>query len=130
MSDAHRYTDLFTALEHARVRAMAENDTTTLDRLLHEDLVYGHANGLTDDKPSYLRKLRAGEVRYADPSVLISKVDVRGSCVLVYVHVTMTVMLNNAPRALNNRVLAVWSKDGEYWKMLAHHPTPVAFNHD
>jgi hypothetical protein len=51
-------------LEDRRFQAMTAGNLAVVDALLAEDLRFVHSNGLVEDKPEFLRKLRAGERRY------------------------------------------------------------------
>jgi ketosteroid isomerase-like protein len=115
------------ASERERIAAMVAGDIGKLDQLLHEDLIFGHTNGLYDDKATYLNKFRAGTVRYADPIHQIVKVVVRGDAALVRVHLKMRAELKDRSIPLNVLALTVWSLEQGRWRMVAHQPTTVDF---
>ncbi len=58
------------ALEDERMRATIAGDLATLDRLMHDELVYAHSNGIVDSKSEYLAKLRNGSLRYQAMNLL------------------------------------------------------------
>ena len=80
---------------------MVAGDVAALDELLHEDLVFGHTNGHTDDKAAYLQKFRAGRVSYHDASHEVGKVAVLGETALVRIHLKMRAELDTGSRQLN-----------------------------
>jgi hypothetical protein len=51
-------------LEKTRYEALTNRDTTTLSRILADDLVYIHTNGVVDDKSSLLRNIATGALEY------------------------------------------------------------------
>ncbi len=51
-------------LEKTRYEALTSRDTTTLSRLLADDLVYIHTNGVVDDKSSLLKNIATGALEY------------------------------------------------------------------
>lgn len=114
------------AFELARVRAMVAADIEALDDLLHDDLVFGHTNGLSDDKTAYLAKFRSGAVRYFDADHRVDTAKVFGATALVKSRLTMKVELATGVLQLNVIALTVWVLDRDHWRMVAHQPTIVS----
>jgi hypothetical protein len=52
------------AAEKARFAAMTTQDTLTLKRILHPDLVYIHSNGLLESKTRFMESVATGRIRY------------------------------------------------------------------
>jgi hypothetical protein len=52
------------AMEKMRFDAMIRRDTATLSRILANDLIYIHTNGVIDNKTSLLKSIAAGSVVY------------------------------------------------------------------
>jgi len=52
------------AMEKMRFEAMIRQDTTTLSRILANDLIYINTNGVVDDKSSLLKSIATGSVVY------------------------------------------------------------------
>lgn len=52
------------AADAARTEATVAADTATLERVLADDLSYGHANGRLQGKNEFLESLRTGALRY------------------------------------------------------------------
>lgn len=50
--------------EDIRLRAVANNDTEQLQKLLDPELHYVHASGVIEDKAGFIRRLASGERRY------------------------------------------------------------------
>ena len=113
--------------EHARVAAMLAGDVRELDRILHDDLIYGHTSGLTDTKSTYLAKIENGLVRYLNAETDIKTIRRYSNFALILVHIRMDAMLNEAARVLNSMVMETWLLEGDCWRMIAHHPTAVTF---
>lgn len=51
-------------LERQRFRAMEQVDVATLDRILSDDLIYTHANGLQQTKAELIGVLGSGDMKY------------------------------------------------------------------
>jgi len=71
-------------LEDRRFAAMTANDLATLDSLIADDLRFVHSNGTVEDKAEFLRKLRAGERRYAAYCALSREVRQEGGFSFVF----------------------------------------------
>jgi hypothetical protein len=52
------------AMEKMRFDAMVRQDTVTLSRILSNDLIYIHTNGVIDDKTSLLKNIATGSLVY------------------------------------------------------------------
>jgi hypothetical protein len=121
----HAERESIRLLEKKRYRAMLTGDVTTLGRLLSDQLCYSHSNGSRDTKESLLRKmadsvLKYIEVEHGDDSILFA-----GDAAVVVGRMIATVELGGSIKQLDNRCLAVWSKVGGSWQLLAYQPTPA-----
>jgi hypothetical protein len=68
------------AAEHERCRALCDQDWEPLEDLLADELTHTHANGMTEDKATYMqairgrpRKVKRGDIKvrvYGDVAVL------------------------------------------------------------
>lgn len=113
------------ALELARLRAMVAADIEALDDLLHDGLLFGHTNGHSDDKGSYLAKFKAGTVRYFDADHSIDNANVFGPTAFVRSRLSIKVELATGILQLNVIALTVWANEGGRWRMVAHQPTVI-----
>ncbi|GAA4978628.1 hypothetical protein GCM10023205_53410 [Yinghuangia aomiensis] len=122
-------TDAFTIRRHedSRYQAMIDADIDTLDRLLDPHLVYTHSSGIVDTKTSYLEGVRVGTFDYREIQRSEETILVREDHALVSNRCRMDIYVDGVRKALDNRVLAVWAKDGGgTWQFVALHSTPVA----
>jgi ketosteroid isomerase-like protein len=112
-------------LEDERYAAMLRRDFATLDRLLHDDLVYVHLNGAADTKASYVARLRDGvqEYRRIERSDLIVKVHPQAA--LVFCRVSMSVTVRGDAREVEARLLVAWTQQGENWQVIGVHSATV-----
>ena len=99
--------------EEQRCTAMVAGDVDTLDRLLGDDLLYGHTSGTWDTKDAYLGKFRAGQLRY--PSMSSEPVHARvvGDTVLLWSEAVGHVVTPVVDKAMHNRLLCVWQRRGD-----------------
>ncbi|MFC5747462.1 nuclear transport factor 2 family protein [Actinomadura rugatobispora] len=114
------------AQEDIRYQAMLDADIATLDRLFDEALVYTHSSGLVDGKKTYLEGVRDATFDYRSIVRSDETILVRGDHALVSNRCRMDIYVSGVRKALDNHVLAVWSKAGDgAWRFLALHSTPV-----
>lgn len=106
------------SLEDRRYAAMLAGDADGIADLLHDELIYMHSIGGADSKDSYLRTLRDGSMVYRT----IERADVmahaHGDIGLVFCHLRADVEVRGVARRLDNRLLAVWSRDDGTWRLL------------
>ena len=106
-------------LENKRYDAMLNTDIHVLDNLLHEDLIYSHSTGGLDTKEMYLNALRDKVSIYKTVKRDDQTVRVIGDIGLVFNHVQIHAEHKGSDLRLNNRLLAVWSRDKGIWRLLA-----------
>lgn len=111
--------------EDARYEATLAADVSTLARLLHDDLVYGHSTGAVDGKATYLDAVECGNLIYHRIEQHERSIMVRGAVALVFSRMVMDVTVNGAFHNLANRTLGVWQLSDQSWRLLASHSTPL-----
>jgi ketosteroid isomerase-like protein len=117
--DIRRYED-------ERYRAMLAGDAEALEGLLDPALVYTHSSGIADTKASYIEGVRSKIWEYQTIAREDETIVVRGDHALVFNRLRISIHVRGAPKALDNRALAVWSRsDDGAWRLLALHSTPA-----
>jgi ketosteroid isomerase-like protein len=113
------------ALDKQWSDAIIKGDTTTLDKLLADDLVYAHATGIVDTKTSYLAKIKERRQVYKSfeqhtPLVNIYK---DSAVTFSYVRVTGT----NQAGIFDDKVMLIhfWVKQNNSWRLAAHQTTKI-----
>ena len=112
-------------LEQRRYTAMQAGDFDVLEDLLHEDLAYMHSTGELETKKSYLDGLRTGTSAYKTVNFDDQTIRVCGDLGLVFHHLEADVVFEGAERHLDNRLLAVWTRDTGKWRMIGLQSGPV-----
>lgn len=107
------------ARDDARYAAMLAGDTTALEDLLHDELCYMHSTGGSDSKANYISALRDKAVIYKKLERDDQTVRVHGDIGMVFNHMQADVEIRGNLRHLDNRLLAVWSRDGGVWRLIA-----------
>jgi ketosteroid isomerase-like protein len=112
-------------LEDRRYAAMTSGDFTTLESLVHEDLVYGHSSGKMDTRASWLESMRSGATLYRSARCAGQKVRLYGDTALVTGRVDFEVEVAGHARTLRLNVLAVWIRTPQGWKFAGWQSTSV-----
>jgi len=106
-------------LENKRYDAMLNADIHVLNDLLHEDLIYSHSTGGLDTKEIYLNALRDKVSIYKSVKRDDQTVRITGDIGLVFNHVQIHAEHKGSELRLDNRLLAVWTRDKGIWRLLA-----------
>jgi len=112
--------------EKTWAKAVLASDVAALEKITTDDLIYGHSNGLVDDKKTYLEKFKAGTKYEA--------LDHKSITVRVYGETTAAAhckvhMKGLAPTGAfesDMLMLHVWVKRGGNWQLAAHQTCRVA----
>ena len=121
----HIQKEAIEALERNRIAAMLAADVDALNELLHPDVQFGHTDGHTDDKDTYLAKFTSRAVRYVAADHRIVSVKVIENTALVSAHLILSAELASGYRQMEVVGLTVWITVGDSWKMIAHQPTSI-----
>ena len=113
------------ALEDRRYAAMLAGDAAVLDEVLDLELRYTHSSGIVDTKPSYIDGVRQKRWEYQSIDRTEETIVVRGDAALVFNRFRASIKVSGTPKELNNRMLAVWSRAGGAWRLVAVHSTPA-----
>jgi hypothetical protein len=120
-------TEAVLAAERRRCSAMLANDSAALEALLDPRLHFSHATGAVDDKAALLAKMAAGRIHYIAIEWGEEKVTALApEAALLTGRMTNDVRVEGVDKRLNNRVITVWSRKGEDWRLVAFQSTPLA----
>lgn len=113
------------ALERARLEAMVSADVATLDRILADDLRYGHSTGSVQPKAALLATLRDGSLDYV--ALTPHAIDVRTEAGVALASGTADVEATAGPRRLKGalRWLAVYARRDGRWQLVAYQSAPL-----
>ncbi|WP_245216026.1 nuclear transport factor 2 family protein [Pararoseomonas baculiformis] len=118
--------DEIRALEARRYAAMRDGDTEALAALLSDRLVYAHSNATTDSKESYLATLRDGSLRYLEVHFETEAVLEAGpGAAAALGRMSARIHRYGAEREIASLTLALWTKEGDQWRLLAYQPTSL-----
>lgn len=125
-SEVTKDVEVILELERRRFDAVTAGDFDTFAAVAHPELIYTHSNGGTDTLESYLAKCRDGFYVYHRIDHPVTKVVVVGDLGLVLGEMNADLTAGGTRKQVRNSSLAVWSRDGEVWKLIAYRPTPLA----
>jgi len=112
-------------LEERRYQAMRTGDVAALADLFSEDLIYTHSNAERDGKRGYLSKVESGMFSFRQITVEDQVIKLIGDVAMVMGQMRADVVVGGVPKALNNRYLALWQREGSDWRLVAYAPTPM-----
>jgi hypothetical protein len=107
-------------------KAIVAHDSAALEKLLAEDLIYGHASGVLDTKQSYIAKIRSGKQVYATLELknpLVRILDANNAVSHTWSHVTGT----NPEGKFDDKLmmLHIWTKRKGVWQLVGHQTARV-----
>jgi ketosteroid isomerase-like protein len=109
--------------EDRRYEALMGPDLPTLERLFHDRLSYAHSSGVRDTRDEYLEKVRSGYYDYQRLDHPVERVEVVGDTALVVGRMTADLRVDGMQKTIDNLALAVWTRAGGEWQLLAYAPT-------
>ncbi|HEY3098991.1 MAG TPA: nuclear transport factor 2 family protein [Methylomirabilota bacterium] len=109
--------------DDGRFEAMRTGDWSALEAVLADDLTYVHSTARLESKKEHLANLRAGKPHYRGIAPRDRRVRVRGDVGIVDGVSDMHVENAGKEQRFTIRYLAVYTKTGEQWRMLAWQST-------
>jgi ketosteroid isomerase-like protein len=107
-------------LERQRFRAMEQVDVATLDRILSDDLIYTHANGLQQTKAELIGVLGPGDFKYESitPGDNL-RVRIYNETALVTGRASIKIKTHGEAQSFKICYLDVYVKQEGRWQMVA-----------
>ena len=109
--------------DDGRFQAMVRADWVALDAALAEDLTYVHSTARLESKAEHVANLRAGKPYYRGAAPRDRRVRVHGGVGVVNGVSEMHVENAGKEQRFTVRYLAVYTKSGEGWRMIAWQST-------
>jgi Domain of unknown function (DUF4440) len=106
-------------MEDLRYTAMLNQDGETLNRVLHDKLLYVHSSGDKHTKTTYIAGLTDGVWDYQRIEHSNQTITLQGPLALVFNFLSISLNLRGKPVELRNRALAVWIHDNGSWQLIA-----------
>jgi uncharacterized protein YciI/ketosteroid isomerase-like protein len=110
-------------VETRRFKAMTDQDTVALDRILSDDLTYTHSSAQVDTKAKFMASIRSGELKYV--SIAPSDLQVRayGNAAVVTGRAAIKAEVHGQPMSMELRFTDTYSFQDGRWQMVAWEST-------
>lgn len=106
------------AVERLRL-AMIDPDRAALDKLVADELSYGHSGGRVDTKASFIGDLMSAKSDFVSIELTAQSVRVVGDVALVRHRLTGATLDQGKPGQVDLHVLLVWHRHDGQWRLLA-----------
>ncbi len=108
------------AAEKKWAAAVLANDTTALEGIFTDGLIYAHSTGAVESKEQYLNRLKTGAQHYTAITYSSSTVRIYGDAAVVHSRLNMRGTSNE--RIFDDQLLLlhVWVKQAGQWRLAAH----------
>lgn len=106
------------ATEKERFNAQITRDPTVLDKVLADDLIYTHSNGLVDSKQSFIQSIKEAKMVYEQINVEEQKVRIYGKIAVVNGVCTIKAINNGQPMNLKLRYTDAYKRNGKQWQLI------------
>ena len=113
-------------LERQRFRAMETVDVATLDRILSDDLIYTHANGLQQTKAELIGVIGSGDFKYESITPGDIRVHIYNETAVVTGRASMKIKTGAGEQIFKLCYLDVYVKQEGRWQMVAWQSSRVA----
>jgi ketosteroid isomerase-like protein len=113
-------------LERQRFRAMERVDVATLNRILSDDLIYTHANGLRHTKAELIGVLGSGDMKYESITTDDVRVRIFTETAVVTGRALIKIKAHGEEQSFKLCYLDVYVKQEGRWQMVAWQSSRVA----
>ena len=113
-------------LEMQRFQAMERVDVATLNRILSDDLIYTHANGLQQTKAELIGVLGSGDMKYESITPDDIRVRIYNQTAVVTGRASIKIKARGEEQSFKICYLDVYVKQDSRWQMVAWQSSRVA----
>lgn len=99
--------------------AMVDADSLALRNLTAEELSYGHSSGVVEGKESFIKSIITKKSDFESIAFNNTDLTIKGNTALYRCTMTGNTLDGGKVSPLNIKVLLVWIKENEVWKLLA-----------
>lgn len=117
LSPTTKVTQEILRIDSLRVQAMILADSSTLARVLADDLTYTHTNGRVDTKAQLIASLVSGKLKYEAISYEQTQLRSYGTVAVSTGLVMMQVKAGEQRLRFQARFTSIYVKQGEHWQM-------------
>ena len=106
------------AVENLR-NAMVNPNDNTLDRLVADELSYGHSSGMVQNKAAFIEGLVSGKSNFVSIDITEQTIKVVGNTAIVRHHFAASTKDGGIAGTVKLSILLVWQKQKDEWRLLA-----------
>ena len=99
-------------------KLMVSPDSVALDKMVFNNLSYGHSGGKIQNKQEFLHSLLSGESDFVDINLTDQSVIIQNKTALVRHTLNAKTNDKNVPGNVKLYILLIWSKEKSGWKLL------------
>ncbi len=112
------------AVEQLRV-AMVEGDRTKLEKIVDDQLSYGHSGGKLENKQEFVENIVSGKSDFVTIDLKEQTIQVSGNTAIVRHILSAKTNDNGKPGEVNLRIMLVFKKMKGGWKLLARQAVKI-----
>ncbi|RLJ80685.1 nuclear transport factor 2 family protein [Pedobacter alluvionis] len=106
-------------------KLMVSPDSVALDKMVLNNLSYGHSGGKIQNKQEFLHSLLSGESDFVDINLTDQSVIIQNKTALVRHTLNAKTNDKNVPGNVKLYILLIWSKEKLGWKLLGRQAVKV-----
>ncbi|RNL52520.1 nuclear transport factor 2 family protein [Pedobacter jejuensis] len=106
-------------------KLMVSPDSLALDKLILNDLSYGHSSGKVQTKQEFMHSLLSSESDFVDINLTDQTIIVQNKTALVRHTLNAKTNDKNVPGNVKLHILLIWSKEKGGWKLLGRQAVKV-----
>lgn len=106
-------------------KLMVTPDSLALDKLILNNLSYGHSSGKIETKQQFMQSLLSGSSDFVDINLTDQTVTIQNKTALVRHTLNAKTNDKNVPGNVKLNILLVWSKERAGWKLLGRQAVKV-----
>lgn len=107
------------------IKLMVTPDSLALDKIILNNLSYGHSSGKIQSKQEFMHSLLSGESDFVDINLTDQTVIVQNKTALVRHTLNAKTNDKNVPGNVKLYILLIWSKEKSGWKLLGRQAVKV-----
>ena len=102
-------------------QAMINADKSALENVVADELSYGHASGVVEDKTAFVDAITSGRNDYATIDTTEQTINMSGDVAIVRHHFKAEILIEGKKAQANLSVMQIWQRQTNNWKLLARH---------
>lgn len=106
-------------------KLMTTPDSISLDKMLLNNLSYGHSSGKVQTKQEFMHALLSGESDFVEITLTDQTVIVQNKTALVRHTLSATTNDRNVAGTVKLYILLVWSKEKEGWRLIGRQAVKI-----